>query len=153
MKTWRQAFRAALYSGSVASLASTAVLVVAGRRELADGAAPLNGPSQWVWGRWASLTRGFSARHTVAGYAVHHVAATFWALLYEKWGSSRHPVAGAAATAAIANVVDFKCTPERLTPGFERRLSRPAVAAVYVAVALGLAAGGALARAQRPLAR
>lgn len=50
-------------------------------------------------------------------------------------------VAGAAATSAIACVVDFQYTPERLTPGFEHHFSRRALAGVYAMFALGLAAG------------
>jgi hypothetical protein len=42
--------------------------------------------------------------------------------------------------AAIANVVDFKLTPQRLTPGFEKHLSKRSLAIVYVSFAAGLAA-------------
>lgn len=136
----------ALIGGSIAAVASAIALAIAGRRELRDPAAPLNGPSQWLWGRQASLRRGFSIRHTVAGYVVHHLASIFWATLYERYCSRRRSATGAAATAAIACVVDMKVAPGRLTPGFERRLSRPALLAVYGAFALGLAASRLLAR-------
>jgi hypothetical protein len=134
----------ALVAGSLAAVASAAALVFAGQRELRDPAAPLNGPSQWLWGPSASLRRGFSVRHTVAGYLVHHIASIFWATLYERYCSralgTGGSAAGAAATAAIACVVDMKLAPGRLTPGFERRLSRAALLSVYVAFACGLAA-------------
>jgi hypothetical protein len=134
----------AVVAGSIAAVASAIALAIAGRRELRDPAAPLNGPSQWLWGRPASFRRGFSVRHTVAGYLVHHIASVFWATLYERFcshGVSKGGSAvGAAATAALACVVDMKLAPGRLTPGFERRLSRPALLAVYAAFACGLAA-------------
>ena len=153
MRTWPQAIRAGLVSGACASLASTLVLARAGRRELGSAATPLNGPSQWVWGREAPYADGFSFRHTVVGYVVHHLAATFWAIPYEKWRAARYPVASVAAATVIANVVDFRLTPERLKPGFQNRLSRPSIGIAYVAVALGLLAGGALNAAQSSRAR
>lgn len=48
-KTWKQAFRDGLVSGTVASVVSTVSLAVFGKAELDKSAAPLNGPSQWVW--------------------------------------------------------------------------------------------------------
>ena len=145
-KSWPDALRAALLSGALASIASTAVLCWQGLRELDDASAPLNGPSQWVWGRHAPYRDGFSARHTAVGYAIHHLASIFWALLFERFRGSRPVLPAAAATALVANVVDFRLTPERLTPGFQKRLSKRAIALSYAAVALGLVAGAAVAR-------
>jgi hypothetical protein len=39
--------------------------------------------------------------------------------------------------------VDYRCTPERFTPGFHRVLSKTALAVVYVAFAAGLFVGAA----------
>jgi hypothetical protein len=138
-KSWRDALRDALVSGSVASIASTAALLLFGEKEIGDPAAPLNGPSQWIWGRHAKYRNGFTVRHTVVGYAIHHAASIFWALFYEK--ARRGPaLRDAAITSAVASAVDFRLTPPRLRPGFEKRLSQPALVAVYAAFALGLAA-------------
>jgi hypothetical protein len=49
--------------------------------------------------------------------------------------------AEALSTAAIACFVGYRLTPKRFTPGFEHEISREAMAGVYVAMALGLAAG------------
>jgi hypothetical protein len=50
------------------------------------------------------------------------------------------PVLGqAAAVSALAFFVDYQLTPERLQPGFDKRLSRPSMAMVYAAFGLGLA--------------
>jgi hypothetical protein len=141
--TWKQALRRGVVSGSIASIASGTALAACGKRELDDPAAPLNGPSQWLWGERAACADGFSLRHTLAGYAVHHAMSIFWAVLYEKF--RRRPLPSAAATLpAIATstgacVVDYCLTPKRLTPGFEKRLSRGALLLVYAAFAAGLA--------------
>lgn len=137
-------FRDAVVSGSVASVASTLALALRGKRDADDAAAPLNGPSQWIWGRHAPYRNGFSIRHTVMGYGIHHAASVFWALLYEllcsgKVGIRCSPATAAVATSVTANLVDFQLTPQRLRPGFEKRLSSRSLLLVYGAFALGLA--------------
>jgi hypothetical protein len=57
---------------------------------------------------------------------------------------------GAAATSAAACFVDFRLTPHRFTPGYEHRLSDSALAAVYAAFAVGLAAGAMALRDRYP---
>lgn len=47
--------------------------------------------------------------------------------------------ASAASTLALAAAVDLRCTPERLTPGFERRIKAAPLSAVYLAFGIGLA--------------
>jgi len=142
--TWSQALRRGIVSGSFASIASAAALAACGKRELNDPAAPLNGPSQWLWGERAACADGFSVRHTVAGYLVHHAMSIFWAVLYEKFRRRAIPAAAVAlpavCTASGACVVDYCLTPKRLTPGFEKRLSRRSLFLVYAAFAAGLAA-------------
>lgn len=138
----------ALACGGAASIASTAALLAYGWRECDDVAAPLNGPSQWVWGRHAPYRNGFSWRYTFVGFLVHHLASTFWGAIYgaargRRSGAARD-VATAGAVSGVAFLVDYHLTPQRLTPGFQNRLSRRALAGVYVAFAMGLAAGGLL---------
>ena len=144
---WPQVLRDALISGAGASAASAAVLAWRGRHDARDAAAPINGPSQWVWGRGAPSMRGFSGKYTVVGYITHHFAATFWAVLFERARMRRRPALPlAVATAAVANIVDYRFTPKRLQPGYERQLSRKSLAWAYAAVALGLAAGAMVPR-------
>jgi hypothetical protein len=50
-------------------------------------------------------------------------------------------VVPAAATSVLACFVDYRLTPDRLTPGFEKRLSRRSLFVVYALFAAGLAAG------------
>ena len=143
-----------LLPGTFAALASAAVLAGYGKRETGSAVAPMNGPSQWVWGHHAPYRNDATWRHTALGYAIHHGASLFWGALFEFF-RRRAPqdipgtIASAVTTAAIANVVDFKLTPERLTPGFEKRLSHRALFATYAAFAVGLAAGGILSRTKQ----
>src|SRR5690349_14866869 len=83
-KTWRQTMHDAWLSGSAASISSTRCLAGVGKGELNRSAAPINGPSQWIWGRHAPYKNRFSLRYTVVGYLIHHAASVFWAILYEK---------------------------------------------------------------------
>ena len=77
----------------------------------------------------------------------HHAATVFWALLFVRWRAVRRPegiaplIKDAILMAAIAAAVDYGATPKRFTPGWEFVLSRKAMAAAYLAIAAGLAAG------------
>jgi hypothetical protein len=146
---WRTALKRGVISGSMASLASAIALAMLGKAEIDNPVAPINGPSQWIWGRFAPYRNRFTARHTVIGYLIHHAASVFWASLYERWRGANSCVNDsasvvaqqAAAISAVALFVDYRLTPKRLTPGFEKRLSRRSLFAVYAAFALGLAIG------------
>jgi hypothetical protein len=135
----------ALFSGSAASIVSTAVLVARGRRELDAPAAPVNAPSQWVWGLHAPYVDRPSLRHTAVGYAIHHLASVFWACFYEYAIARRRArdpltvVKIAAGSTAAAAFVDYCLTPERLEPGFQKRLSTRSLVMVYGGFAAGLA--------------
>jgi hypothetical protein len=155
MNTWNESFRRALASGAAASLLSAGALALSGWLENRAPAGPINGPSQWIFGRRAAYRRGPSARHTLTGMAIHHATATGWALLHERvWGRAKpaqtlpQRLGRAAVTAAVANFVDYKLTPKRLQPGFEAQLSKPSLALAYAAFAVGLAVvvGGAARR-------
>jgi hypothetical protein len=134
-----------LAAGASASLLSTIVLAVAGRRETGSPYAPTNAVSHWLWGRPALSRDAPSWRHTALGYLIHHGSALMWAWLYARWQQRRRdqdllPLLGtAAAVSTLASVVDFKVAPDRLHPGFEHRLSTSSLVAVYAAFGLGLA--------------
>jgi hypothetical protein len=157
MNAWEEALREGAVTGSMASVASALALVAAGRRENGDGAAPVNAVSHWVWGDAALREGGPTLRHTLTGYLVHHGASIFWGTLHARaWGmraGAKRPLpalAGAAAASAIACFVDYRMTPQRLTPGFEHRLSTRAMVLVYACFGLGLALGSlSLARRSR----
>lgn len=148
LASWKSALRHALVTGSCASVFSAATLALCGLWETGSAAGPLNGPSQWLWGRHAALKKRPSVKNTATGYAIHHATSIMWALLQEKFlPASRRPasfpqaVARSAVTSAVACFVDYRIAPPRLQPGFERQLSRPALLLVYAAFAGGLAIG------------
>jgi len=151
MESWKRTARDALITGSVASIASTSALLACGAIEQRRPFAPVNAVSHWYWGERAARRDRPSFRYTVLGYITHHAAAIFWAAIYEKlFGAERRArttaleVANAASVAALACFVDYRLTPRRLTPGYEKRLSSASLALVYVMFGLGLLIGGRL---------
>ena len=148
MATWKSAARNALVSGTSASLVSTGALLACGGVEAGRPVAPINAISHWFWGDRAARRNDLSVRHTMLGYLTHHAASIFWATFFEKLCGDRprdglgiRELRDAAAISALACFVDYRLTPGRLTPGFEKRLSRVSLAIVYGAFAIGLAIG------------
>lgn len=140
--------RRALVRGTGAAIASTLALVACSRRETGSALAGINAVSHWAFGDADAKRDGFSARHTIVGAATQHAASVFWAAVMERLLVTRRRspsmarlAADAAATSALACIVDYTITPKRLTPGYELRVSKPSLAAVYVAFAAGLAIG------------
>ena len=134
----------ALGSGTLASLLSTAAIAALSRYETCRAVRGTNDTSHWLWGDAAFRVRRLDARHTFAGPAIQHACSVFWAIGYEVWqrrpARARTTIARAAGIAALAAAVDYTVVPKRLTPGFERHLSKPAMVGVYAAFAAGLAA-------------
>lgn len=140
-----QAAARAVVSGTGASLTSTAALMMGGRRDCASAFAPVNAVSHWIWKDRALRRNRAQWRYILIGFLIHHVMSIGWAMHYEKWKSGRRPIAQplalgatAAGVATAACLVDLRCTPERLTPGFERRLQPVSLISVYLAFAVGL---------------
>jgi hypothetical protein len=153
MDNWNTAFKRGLVSGSTASVLSTAALALLGKEGTGSSYAATNAISHWIWGNKAARQDSPSLRYTVTGYLIHHASATFWSVLYERYCARlldrKDPattIATATAASAVACFTDYQLTPERLHPGYEKRLSRPALAVVYGAFGLGLAAGAMLCR-------
>ena len=155
MAGWAKALRFAPTSGTVASAASTAALALLARAEGKGSLQPVNSTSHWMNGRQAAAFRGADLAHTAVGYATHHAATVFWAVLFERWVGARRP-AGALALmpdalvlSAIAAAVDYGATPKRFTPGWEFVLSKRSMAVAYLAMATGLAVGASMSRHTR----
>lgn len=145
----------AAVTGTLAGLLSMGVMAQRGRRETGSAIAPINAPSHWVYGEPALRQDAASLRYTVPGALIHQASGVFWGLLFDqllRGGSGRtlkRIALGAAGTTAVAALVDLKLVPQRLTPGFERRLSTRSVFMTYGAFAVGLALGGWLLRGRR----
>jgi hypothetical protein len=142
-------------SGTLASVLSAGALVCCARADAGSPWAALNAPSHWFWGRESLRRNGATWRHTAIGALTHHASSVFWALAYEwlrarqKRSGAGSAIASAAGVTAIAAVVDLKIVPERLTPGFERRLSKRSLAWTYISFGAGLALAGLLAQRRR----
>jgi hypothetical protein len=137
--------RRALVSGTVAAVAVTLVASLAARRGSGSSAAALNATSHFLWGERAGRRNRYSMKYTGTGFVANYGASIFWALFYELLAGRnsrtrpRALVDGALVSAA-AYITDYHIVPNRLTPGFEMRLPRLALACVYAALALGLSA-------------
>lgn len=156
MIDWSRTIRAALVSGSCASVGSTIGLAVAARREGRWAVQPLNATSHWLNGDGAAAVDVVDWRHTGVGYATNHAASVFWAAIFEAWlawrGEPAGPVAivrDAVVMSAIAAAVDYGPTPKRFTPGWEFVLSKKGMAVAYAGLALGLAVGASGTRRRR----
>lgn len=148
MSDWNTSLQRGLIGGAASSIVSTAALALLGRSEAGSAYAPTNAVSHWIWGDEAAEHDGFSLKYTITGYLIHHASATFWSVLFEKLVGEkldrkdlRVTLAASAATSAIACFADYKMTPARLKPGYEKRLSKKSLAGVYAAFAVGLALG------------
>ena len=136
-----------LTTGAVATAATTITVAALGKAEGGNAVAPINAVSHIVWGDEAASADQIDAAHTLPGLALNAAAITGWAgvheLLMPRTGPRRlgQALVAGAAVAALAYVTDYHVVPERLTPGFEKRLSNKALFGVYAALALSLAAG------------
>ncbi|MCQ8239796.1 hypothetical protein [Rhizosaccharibacter radicis] len=135
----------AIRSGTVACVTSVVALAIAARRQGLHPVQPLNATSHWLNGQDAGDVARVDLRHTGTGLLTHHAATIFWALLFE-WlnrGAARpgrgEAVRLAVATSVIAAGTDYLATPWRFTPGWELVLPKRSMAAVYGAMAAGLA--------------
>lgn len=148
MSTWFRAGSSALVSGTIASLATTAVLAALAKAERKRAVQPTNATSHWLHGDRAAKVKKLDAKHTLVGYGTHHASAVFWALPFEAWRTSQPPrtpllmLRDASVMAAIAAAIDYGAVPKRLTPGWEEVLSKRSITATYAVLALALAAGG-----------
>lgn len=136
------------WPGTLAGLASAAAMWWRGGRELDRPLAPINAPSHWFFGDRSLREDGASLRYTATGVLTHQASALFWGVFYDllrrhaRRPTTANAVSDAIVVTAVAATVDLAIVPQRLTPGFEHRLSRPGLFWVYTAFAAGLAIGG-----------
>jgi hypothetical protein len=126
-------------------VATTAAVSLCGQLEDGNSVAPLNAISHILWGDSAARQEHASAQHTLAGIALNTMATAGWGAVYEilfggtaRRGNLAGAMLGGAAVAGLAYVTDYYVVPERLTPGFEKRLSPRSMLAVYATLALTL---------------
>jgi hypothetical protein len=146
MNTLGDAARTAAISGTAAGLLSAATMAAMGKLERNNAIGPLNGPSQWLWGEEGAREDRFTARNTLVGVLIHQSTSVFWGAIHERTfgrNASHRSIPmqllGGLATAGMAYFVDYKLTPKRLQPGFEKHLDGRGMLATYVAFGVGLA--------------
>jgi hypothetical protein len=132
-----------LVSGSAVSLVTTAALALLARIEGRHPVQPLNSTSHWYRGEAAGHSRDIDVGHTLLGFATHHGASVFWAVIFQavrRLRPGRPPLMDAVGVSAIAALVDYGVVPKRLTPGWERVVSPTSIALAYGAMAITLLA-------------
>jgi hypothetical protein len=150
MVGWARIGLSALVIGSVASVASTAALMLLAKAEDKGGLQPTSATSHWLHGDEAAAYVEPDAPHSLVGYVTHHSSAVFWALPFAVWLASRPPrsslemLRDASIVSATAAAVDYGITPKRLTPGWELVLSKQSIFGAFAALAIGLALGARL---------
>ena len=151
MNTWKEALAEGAVAGGLAAVFSAAVVAVTGKRDSGSAIAPFNAVSHWLWGDAAANDETINLRHTGVGTLSHVMSAAFWATLHAKLRPRVAPdrsmtvaMAGGVVTSAVAAFVDYKLVPERVTPGFENRLSTSSMVATFAAIAVGVALGAML---------
>jgi len=147
MRALVPALQQTVATGGAASLLSMLMLLARCRREGQPVLRGLNAISHWLWGDRALRQDRASLRYTATGAIIHHASSLFWAALLAAATRKKAALAPpqflpyAAATTAVAWVVDYHLTPKRLTPGFEHVISTRSRLFVYAAFAAGLALG------------
>ncbi len=142
----------ALLCSATGALGAYAAVAWAANARGRSVAAPANATSHWLQGPQAGAHDEWDAAHTGVGLATHVASAAFWAAPYVMWNErNSSPTFGsdlrtALATAAVAAVLDYGILPRRLSPGWHLVLPPRHVAAGFVGLGLGLAAGAWLAR-------
>lgn len=145
-----------LCTGAVATAATTAAVSALGQWEEGEPIAPINAVSHIAWGDEAAAHNEASVEYTATGAALNAMAVTGWAGIHELVMRRMGPrtvansMAVGALVAAAAYVTDYYVVPRRFTPGFEKRLSSPALAGVYAVLAASLGVGSLL-RSRRAL--
>jgi len=148
MADWQEWAQDSLSTGAVATVATTMAAAACGQIEDGHIIAPINAVSHILWGDEAAAQEEASYQYTLPGLALNAIAVTGWAgvheLLFGKaaaQGRTGEVLLGGAIVSAIAFVTDYRVVPDRLTPGFEKRLSNGSLLGIYGALALALSVG------------
>ena len=138
----------AAITSAVATSATTLAVAGFGLAEQGNAVAPLNAVSHIPFGDEAAAQDDVSLKYTATGLGLNALAIGSWGAVHElMFGSAADKgdvataLIGGVVVSTLAYVVDYHVVPERVTPGFEKRLSGKALLGVYAALALGLGVG------------
>lgn len=145
--------RSSIIPGAVAAAAVCSAIALLGRSDTGSAIAPINASSHVIWGQRAGQVEKVTLGQTLPGLAINVGASFWWALVFEKLfgrkmdrGGAGTAIASGVATAALAYVVDYKLVPQRLTPGWEQRLTNRSLFTSLGIMGVGLGIGALLAR-------
>lgn len=128
-----------LITGLAGAAATTAAIAAFGQVKQGSPWTPFNAISHMLFGNKVVNIDGFAPKETLSGLGVNIGALGIWGGLYEKLAGTV-PFPQSLATGALASAAiwlfDYKIAPERMRPGFEKRLGPESIAAVYVILAL-----------------
>lgn len=147
---WKKFVTDSAVSGALASTTTALAAAARGKAEDGEPVAPVNSVSHILWGDKAANQTEPSLKYTMTGVLLNAAAVVGWAAVnhgIKRLTGAKGPIGDAAAglaTTGLAYVTDYKVVPDRLTPGFELRLSNKSLGVVYGALAAGLVVGGLL---------
>lgn len=148
-KSGQSATQDSVRKAKITALTTTAAIALCGQLENGDAIQPINDVSHITFGDEAFAQRGASLKYTGSGLLLTKSFTASWAVLhemlfgaYQDKGNVPVSLAGGAAVAACAYVLDYHVVPKRLTPGFEAHLSKRSLLAIYIVLALALGFGG-----------
>lgn len=128
--TWKSL----LVRAATCAAATSATVSVLSTLQTGRPAAALNAVSHILWGKRAFRANRLDVSHTLAGTLLNAAAMLSWSVVYEllpEAHTASARLAKAAGVTALAYITDYHVVPQRLTPGFEERLSPAALALVY----------------------
>ena len=134
-----------LFTSALTTAATTAALFALSKKDTQHPAAALNATSHILWGEDAAKYDDWDVRHTLAGALLNAGAMGAWSVVQGLFPAPRSLFGAArngAAVTALAYFTDYHVVPQRLTPGFEHRLSRKSLLASYVVLAASLTLSG-----------
>lgn len=131
--------RSGIITGAAATAATTAAIAAFGQAKEGSAWTPFNAISHMLFGDKAAEVDGFAPKETLSGLGLNAGAVATWGVLYESLTRNvtfPASLATGAAASALIWAFDYKVVPERLRPGFEKRLGPESVAVAYVLLAL-----------------
>jgi hypothetical protein len=132
-----------LKTGLALAAATTAAIMVFGKREKGSPWAAINAVTHLVDGNGRLFPRSFSPRDSTIGIALNSAAMIAWGVLYEgvlaATGARSNVATASLATAAIWTI-DYHVLPPRFSPGIERVLGLGSLLGTYAVIGATLAA-------------
>jgi hypothetical protein len=132
-----------LKTGLALAAATTAAIMVFGKRDRGSPWAAINAVTHLVDGDRRLFPRAFSPRDSSLGLALNSAAMVTWGVLYEGvlalTGARSNLATASLATAAIWTI-DYHLLPPRLSPGIERMLGLGSILGTYAVMGATFAA-------------